>query len=81
MLSHDNLTYCSLVATRSYNWEKETLMSFLPMSHVAAQMMDNYLTAFCGGTVYFADKDCLKGTLVCDITENSKKYHHFVGSP
>ena len=39
-------------------------MSFLPMSHVAAQMMDNYLTQFCGGTVYFADKDCLKGTLV-----------------
>ena len=64
MLSHDNITYSSLISTRSYNWEHESLMSFLPMSHVAAQMMDNYLTPFCGGTTYFADKDCLKGTLV-----------------
>ena len=39
-------------------------MTYLPMSHVAAHMIDGYMPLWSGGTVYFADKDCLKGKLV-----------------
>ena len=66
-MSHDNITWSSKIAVATYGWHKETFMSFLPMSHVAAQILDNYLSPTCGGTLYYADKDCLRrGTLVIE---------------
>ena len=35
-------------------------MSYLPLSHVAANMMDIMAPIVSGGTLYFADKDVLK---------------------
>ena len=67
MISHDNATYCSYIACTTHNWKEETTISYLPMSHVAAHIIDNYLAPFSGGTSYFADKDCMKGTLVSTI--------------
>ena len=63
MYSHDNLTYASRVVTETYGWHKETVASFLPMSHIAATMFDLFMTVDGGGTVYCADKNALKGTL------------------
>lgn len=47
----------------------ERIVSYLPLSHVAAQMVDIYIPLNCAGTLYFADKDALKGTLVNNLKE------------
>lgn len=44
--------------------KNEVFISYLPLSHVAAQMTDLYLPISTGGLVYFAQPDALKGTLV-----------------
>ncbi len=37
------------------------------MSHAAAHMIDGYMLMLRAGTVYIADKEALKGTLVSTI--------------
>lgn len=72
MLTHDNLTWDSYtIAMRlpCFVPGNETIVSFLPLSHVAAQMVDIIMTLTFGVTVYFADKDALKGTLVNTLQE------------
>ena len=64
MISHDNICYSCLTSLTTYSWQNEVSMTYLPMSHVAAHLIDIYMPLPCGGTVYFADKDCLKGKLV-----------------
>eukprot|EP00048_Salpingoeca_helianthica_P022118 m.16471 g.16471 ORF g.16471 m.16471 type:complete len:646 (+) comp6906_c1_seq1:1312-3249(+) len=66
MLSHDNLTWTAKISQIQYNhgWACETLVSFLPLSHVAAQMVDIYGAISIAATVYFARPDALKGSLV-----------------
>jgi len=65
MLNHDNLTWIShVVATHLEVREgRDTFLSYLPMSHVAAQIIDLYCPLSIGGTVYFAQPDALKGSL------------------
>ena len=65
MLSHDNVTYSTKICTEHYKWHKETYVSYLPMSHIAAHLIDGYVIPNCGGTTYIADRNALKGTLVC----------------
>ncbi|KAJ1212737.1 hypothetical protein NDU88_000386 [Pleurodeles waltl] len=70
MLSHDNITwgvrtFCKYAGLR----ESEILISYLPLSHVAAQYYDIWLPICNGGTTYFADKDALKGSLVDTLKE------------
>ena len=43
---------------------QERFVSYLPLSHVAANIMDIFMATQCLGTVYFANRDALKGTLV-----------------
>jgi len=42
---------------------QESFISYLPLNHVAAQMMDIYVPLTSVGVVHFADKDALKGSL------------------
>lgn len=42
---------------------QERFVSYLPLNHVAAQMMDIYVPLASVGVVHFADKDALKGSL------------------
>ena len=44
-------------------------MSFLPLSHVAANITDILVMLTCVGTVYFADRNALKGTLTQSLRE------------
>ena len=54
-------------------------MSYLPLSHVAAQIIDIYLCFFGGATVWFADKTALQGTLVDTLLE--ARPTRFIGVP
>lgn len=47
----------------------ERNVSYLPLSHIAASMMDIYVMMACQGTTYFADKSALKGTLTITLQE------------
>jgi len=71
MLSQDNLTWTCQRAHEVYEWEfdKEQVVSYLPLSHVAGTFIDIYLTMWGGGSVYFADKMALQGTLLKTLVE------------
>lgn len=71
MLNHDNLTWDALATAERMNvyHGQEFLVSYLPLSHVAAQIVDIYIALTCGAAVYFADKDALKGSLVNTLQE------------
>lgn len=63
MLNHDNLTWDAyVIGKRLYEiqYGKEVLISYLPLSHIAAQMVDIFLSLQFACTVYFGDKDALK---------------------
>ena len=70
MLSHDNLTWTAR-CTRAYLnlTSDDILLSYLPLSHSAAQMTDVWMTLECGASVYFADRDALKGSLGQSLKE------------
>lgn len=42
------------------NYAEETLISYLPLSHVAAQVNDMWISMRFAGTTYFAEPDALK---------------------
>lgn len=65
MLNHDNLTF---VARTGAEFEfmqpaEESIISYLPLSHIAGQIVDIYAALTIAATVYFAEKDALKGSL------------------
>lgn len=74
MISHDNLTWTpgtTLCHVEESTWGrgKERMVSYLPLSHIAGQLLDMhapmYMCAELGGscTIYFAQPDALKGSL------------------
>ncbi|XP_076860414.1 long-chain-fatty-acid--CoA ligase ACSBG2 isoform X2 [Brachyhypopomus gauderio] len=74
MLSHDNLTWTALatahhVCLTDADQSQEVVVSYLPLSHVAAQMVDIWITMRVGGATYFAQPDALKGSLVNTLRE------------
>ncbi|XP_022047181.1 long-chain-fatty-acid--CoA ligase ACSBG2-like [Acanthochromis polyacanthus] len=81
MLSHDNMTWTATTAAKlvSKSGDNEVLISYLPLSHVAAQMIDIWVCMSLGGTTYFADPDALKGTLGNTLKEARPTF--FMGVP
>ncbi|XP_014368454.2 very long-chain-fatty-acid--CoA ligase bubblegum isoform X1 [Papilio machaon] len=72
MLSHDNLTWDAFSISERVGDLAPTydrLVSFLPLSHVAAQVVDIYTTLMNAVPVFFAQPDALKGTLVETLKE------------
>lgn len=76
MLSHKNIMHSlkqliNLIKTKSSisTLGYEQFISYLPLNHIAAQMMDIYLPIASMSTVWFADKDALKSTLGTTIKE------------
>ena len=47
----------------------ERSVSYLPLSHVTAQVADIYMPIYAASTVYFAQPDALKGSLVKTLGE------------
>ena len=67
MLSHDNVLWTTEVACREVlklRHKEETIVSYLPLSHIAGQILDIWTPIVNLSTVIFADKMALKGTLV-----------------
>ncbi|XP_031430178.1 long-chain-fatty-acid--CoA ligase ACSBG2 isoform X1 [Clupea harengus] len=74
MLSHDNLTWTAFATGRRVRLadadkSPEVVVSYLPLSHIAAQMIDIWLTIKVGGATYFAQPDALKGSLANTLRE------------
>ncbi|KAG1710287.1 hypothetical protein DVH05_017291 [Phytophthora capsici] len=86
MISHDNVvwTIMSVVGMikRNFNHQmnnEDRLVSYLPMSHIAAQLIDIWLP-ICGGLqIYFAQPDALKGSLGVTLKEMRPTF--FFGVP
>ena len=81
MLSQDNITWIIQASQDIFNWnfDKEHAVSYLPLSHIAAQIIDIYLTFFGGATVWFADKNALHGSLHSTLLE--VRPTRFIGVP
>jgi len=65
MITHDNVTWtiATLVAQFPDLGANERIISYLPLSHIAAQILDIYGTMHLGAAVYFAQADALRGSL------------------
>uniref|UniRef100_A0AAQ6AGX4 Long-chain-fatty-acid--CoA ligase ACSBG1 n=1 Tax=Amphiprion ocellaris TaxID=80972 RepID=A0AAQ6AGX4_AMPOC len=74
MLSHDNITWTASHASmvgevQPADTKQESLVSYLPLSHIAAQIYDLWTGIMFGELVYFAQPDALKGSLVNTLRE------------
>lgn len=81
MLNHDNLTCVAKtgVEFESMQNAQEKIVTFLPLSHIAAQIVDIFACLTVAGTIYFAEKDALKGSLA--KTLRSVRPTRFLGVP
>ncbi|XP_033858028.1 long-chain-fatty-acid--CoA ligase ACSBG2-like isoform X2 [Acipenser ruthenus] len=74
MLSHDNITWTASATGKTVKLKhaceaQEVVVSYLPLSHIAAQMIDIWLPIKYGGVIYFAQPDALKGSLAITLKE------------
>eukprot|EP00742_Colponemidia_sp_Colp-10_P001646 GILJ01001765.1.p1 GENE.GILJ01001765.1~~GILJ01001765.1.p1 ORF type:complete len:678 (+),score=107.76 GILJ01001765.1:41-2074(+) len=70
MLSHDNVTWTSRMMLNFVDLkEGDRGISYLPLSHIAAQMADIWCPMATGVKVYFAQPDALRGSLVDTLKE------------
>ncbi|XP_065901711.1 long-chain-fatty-acid--CoA ligase ACSBG2-like isoform X2 [Dysidea avara] len=70
MVSHDNITWTARICVELYNMTfEDQLVSYLPLSHIAAQMIDIIAPLCSGATVWFAQPDAMKGTLKNTLEE------------
>uniref|UniRef100_G1LJV9 Long-chain-fatty-acid--CoA ligase ACSBG2 n=1 Tax=Ailuropoda melanoleuca TaxID=9646 RepID=G1LJV9_AILME len=84
MLSHDNITWTASTVAKNSGLscaaeKQEVVVSYLPLSHIAAQMMDVWVPMKIGAFTYFAQPDALKGTLISTLQE--VKPTAFLGVP
>ncbi|XP_069482568.1 long-chain-fatty-acid--CoA ligase ACSBG2-like [Ambystoma mexicanum] len=70
MLSHDNITWNTKRFGEAFGMQAQEIgVSYLPLSHIAAQVLDIWAPICFGGTTYFANPDALKGSLVDTLKE------------
>jgi long-chain-fatty-acid--CoA ligase ACSBG len=70
MISHDNLVWTAKNIVTLFEFtEDDTGCSYLPLSHIAAQILDLVGPMTCGAGVWFAQPDALKGSLVDTLKE------------
>ena len=67
MITNDNITWTvksMLERTRKKGMDHtDVMISYLPLSHIAAQMLDMHMPMGTGCQIYFAQPDALKGSL------------------
>lgn len=63
-LTHSNIhTVCAMMHARIPLNDGTVVVSYLPLSHIAAMGIDLFSPIYCGGQVHFADANALKGSL------------------
>lgn len=70
MISHDNVTWMARNINENYfdSQREDRFISYLPLCHVAAYMMEIFIPAGCGGCAYFAP-DALRGNLISAVRD------------
>lgn len=81
MISHDNCTWTTKTILDNYIPMNHTdrCVSYLPLSHIAAQIVDLHVPMYLGCSVYFAQPDALKGSIAVTMAEVKPTY--FFGVP
>lgn len=77
MISHDSITYLSRIIgfdVAKLKPFKERFVTYLPLSHIAAQVIDIFAPLTIGITVYFAQPDALRGGLLNTLKEVRPTY-------
>jgi len=72
MLSHDNYIWCAKTTVddaKMMDEAENVLVSYLPLSHSAAQIMDIFGSLYKKVALWFADENCLQGTLGATLKE------------
>ncbi|CAM9388837.1 unnamed protein product, partial [Ectocarpus fasciculatus] len=71
MISHDNVTWtvANLLDNYLMASHADRFLSYLPLSHIAAQMIDIHAPMYLGASTWFAQPDALKGTLTASMKE------------
>jgi long-subunit acyl-CoA synthetase (AMP-forming) len=70
MISHDNYTWVANATIKRFNFDtperigKSRMLSLLPLSHVASQLVDLVIAPQMGFNLFFADASALQGNLV-----------------
>ena len=63
------MAFCESIDPPLLKGSGEHTVSYLPLSHAAAQVADIYISTYGTSTVYFAQPDALKGSLVETLHE------------
>ncbi|KYN35140.1 Very long-chain-fatty-acid--CoA ligase bubblegum, partial [Trachymyrmex septentrionalis] len=81
MLNHDNMLHGmrAIISMLQIKEKSEVIVSYLPLSHVAAQLIDIVINITLASTVYFADPSALKGTLINTLLVAQPTF--FIGVP
>jgi long-chain-fatty-acid--CoA ligase ACSBG len=81
MISHDNVTWVSNILANNYMdlHHNDRIVSYLPLSHIAAQIIDLHVPMNLGACTYFCQPDALKGSLT--VTMRDVKPTFFFGVP
>uniref|UniRef100_A0A667G995 Long-chain-fatty-acid--CoA ligase ACSBG1 n=1 Tax=Lynx canadensis TaxID=61383 RepID=A0A667G995_LYNCA len=80
MLSQDNITWTARHCSRAggvqaAEVQQEVVVSYLPLSHVAAQMYDLWIGIQWGAHICFAEPDALQGSLANTLREVEPTSH------
>ncbi|KAM6201944.1 long-chain-fatty-acid--CoA ligase ACSBG1 isoform 2-T2 [Rhynchocyon petersi] len=80
MLSQDNITWTARYGSQAGDIQpaeiqQEVVVSYLPLSHIAAQIYDLWTGIQWGAQVCFAEPDALKGSLVNTLREVEPTSH------
>ncbi|OMJ90540.1 hypothetical protein SteCoe_7131 [Stentor coeruleus] len=81
LLSHDNCTWTfkTIIDSSQLLGDDERTVSYLPLSHSAAQQLDIFAAIISKADVYFADEKALQGSLVNTMKEARPTF--FFGVP
>lgn len=78
-ISYENISFTCHRMSNIYDLNNERIVSYLPLSHIAASMLDIFLHFYHRGTIYFAKPDALQGTLVDTLKDANPTV--FLGVP
>ena len=68
-ITHENVSFTADRMTKLYQLKNERIVSYLPLSHIAASMIDIFCHFYHQGPVCFAKPDALKGSLKDTLLE------------